>query len=97
MSKPRHKQEQSPGDSEPQGSSVAAPPPPFILTVLRVMPSGRHVLCSDGQRQDLVCYVRNALHFRKGMHIIDPQPDPSDSSGRLWRHLGPLPRKLGVW
>lgn len=71
---------------------------PFFatLTVLRVMVSGRHVQCRLGDNDEIVCDVRNAVNFRKGMFLHGACPRP-EIGERAWRYDGPLPRRSGKW
>jgi hypothetical protein len=66
------------------------------LTVIRVLASGEHVKCALGGRVDLVCYVRDATNFRRGMEIPGCVPRP-ELSERAWWYTGKLPRRPGKW
>jgi hypothetical protein len=68
-----------------------------VLTVIAGMPSRAHVRCSLAGRQDLICDVRNAEHFRRGMMIYGAREREDMGGGRLWTYAGPLPRRAGKW
>lgn len=66
------------------------------LTVIRGMPSRAHVLCELGDEKNLVCYVRRADLFRRGMVLEGARPRP-DLGPRAWEYQGKLPRRPGMW
>jgi hypothetical protein len=67
-----------------------------VLIVLRTMASPRHVLCQLGERRDMVCDVRLAVNFRKGMMIFGARRK-AEGGDRAWEYLGKLPRRSGKW
>jgi hypothetical protein len=67
-----------------------------VLIVIRGMPDPRYVLCRLGERKDLVCHVRVAVNFRRGMMLYGARPCPQRSE-RAWEYLGKLPRRPGRW
>jgi hypothetical protein len=66
------------------------------LVVIRGMPSLQHVLCSLGEAKNLVCNVRVASLFRKGMVLKGCRPRP-DLTSVAWEYVGKLPRRPGIW
>jgi hypothetical protein len=62
------------------------------------MASAAHVLCQlkGTEEKNLVCDVRVADFFRKGMEIAGAKKQPQHNS-RAWKYLGKLPRVPGRW
>lgn len=75
---------------------VAPDEPRAVLTVIRGMPSRAHLLCQLGEVTNIVCYVRRADLFRKGMILEGARPRP-DLGPRAWEYQGKLPRRQGQW
>jgi hypothetical protein len=73
-----------------------------VLVVQRLMASPRHVECrllgvAAAKAGKIVCDVRLAVNFRKGMEIRGAYVRLDAGKGELWKFDGKLPRRPGRW
>lgn len=66
------------------------------LVVLRVMVSGRHLKCAWGDDREIVLEVANSANFKPGMEIVGAYHKTGEAR-QLWRYMGKLPRRFGIW